>query len=225
MKFINSFSSSLLRAAKLVGFCFMLSSIFSGVSATILSDFLEPFHAHVKEVVNGSLIKVRRSHKGRFEEFYVRLYATDAPAPVTIDGRKQDYSQESREYLSELILGKTVFVLPQKVDVYNVVNSFVFLDDENVNIKMVREGLAWVYKYLNTIEQDKSVVYDPDSPKNGLSPSLGEIYREMYDAENEAMRKKLNVWSIKDPLTPFQFRNLSISTAFRKPRMQEKNGL
>jgi endonuclease YncB( thermonuclease family) len=192
-------------------FSLLIASVFAATRLELTREQFEPFHAHVKEVVNGSLIKVRR-HRGRqYEEFYVRLYGTDAPAVTTIDGNRQHFSRESRRFLAEKILGRTIFVVPQRVDVYNVVNALAFLNHKNLNIEMVANGLAWVYRYSRNADPESLMIYDPDDPRNSsAAPALNRFYREMYHAQRHAMRRRLNIWSRRNPMTPFKFRSLNL---------------
>lgn len=53
----------------------------------------------------------------------------------------------SKDYLSSLIAGETVYVDIKGSDRYKRILGVVYLDDLNVNAEMIRAGLAWNYKY------------------------------------------------------------------------------
>ena len=120
-------------------------------NALLLSVFLpfvcanttlaEPFR--VVGVIAGDVIIVEKQ-KGRER---LRLMGIDAPENPRHEGEKgQPFSQEATEYLSKLVFGKTVEVEDWGKDRYGQAFGVIFLDGENVNLKMVRSGLAEVYR-------------------------------------------------------------------------------
>ena len=105
----------------------------------------------------------------------IRLDGIDAPEI------NQDYGRKSREYLASMVAGKTVRVEYKSRDRYGRILGVVYTGRKNVNEEMVKQGLAWQYRY----NRDKN-------------------YERL---QNEAKRKKLNIWSQKAPVDPFDFRN------------------
>lgn len=93
----------------------------------------------------------------------------------------QDYGNKARLFLNELCYGKMVKVEKKGVDQYGRVLGVVYVKDLNLNQEMVRNGLAWYYDH-----------YVEDS-------YLGEL-------EKEARKQKLNIWSMKNPVSPHEFR-------------------
>ena len=71
----------------------------------------------------------------------VRLLDIDAPES------SQPSGAESTAYLKSLVGGRTVRVAGGGRDMYGRVLGVVWLDGEDVNLKMVREGMAWVYRH------------------------------------------------------------------------------
>jgi endonuclease YncB( thermonuclease family) len=71
----------------------------------------------------------------------VRMLDIDAPES------SQPFGAESTAYLKSLVGGRKVRVAGDGHDMYGRVLGVVWLDGEDVNLKMVREGMAWVYRH------------------------------------------------------------------------------
>ena len=71
----------------------------------------------------------------------VRMLDIDAPESA------QPFGAESTAYLKSLVGGRKVRVAGDGHDMYGRVLGVVWLDGEDVNLKMVREGMAWVYRH------------------------------------------------------------------------------
>jgi len=61
--------------------------------------------------------------------------------------RGQEYYQEPKVFLEDLVLNKTVKLEfgKDKYDKYNRLLAYVFLDEENINIKLIENGFANFY--------------------------------------------------------------------------------
>jgi len=93
----------------------------------------------------------------------------------------QDFGNKSRLFLNDLCYGKAVKVEKKGVDQYNRVLGIVYVNDINLNQEMVKNGLAWYYDH-----------YVEDSTLKQL--------------EQAARKQKLNIWSMKNPIPPHEFR-------------------
>ncbi|WP_029904234.1 thermonuclease family protein [Prevotella sp. 10(H)] len=93
----------------------------------------------------------------------------------------QDYGSKSRQYLNDLCYGKQVRVQKIDTDHYGRTLGVVFVDGINVNEELVRQGLAWYYRE-----------YADD-------PFLEAL-------ELSARDKRINIWSMKNPVPPHEFR-------------------
>lgn len=109
------------------------------------------------------------------EQIRVRLHGIDAPE------KGQDFSQVSKQYLTDMVLHKTVELISTKKDQYGRVVAVVNVDQLIVNEEMLKAGLAWHYK-----EHDKN--------------------QGWHEMELAARRGKLGLWSQRDPVPPWQFR-------------------
>jgi len=105
----------------------------------------------------------------------VRLEGIDAPE------MKQPFSQQSKVALSELVFGKAVVLLVTGKDRYKRTLAVVRADSINVNLEMVRRGLAWRF--------DK---YSKDAV--------------LLAAQEEAKRGKRGLWRDPEPVAPWEWR-------------------
>lgn len=84
-------------------------------------------------------------------QFKGRLYGIDAPE------LNQDFGKRSRNYLADLILGKSVKLegvatdkYGSNFDIYGRLVVKIYLNDDYINLKLVEQGYAWSYtKYNN----------------------------------------------------------------------------
>jgi endonuclease YncB( thermonuclease family) len=132
----------------------------------------------VTKVSDGDTITVETRESTKLK---VRLYGIDAPETEKINRKTgrvnklgQPYGDESEKYLASLVLGKTVRLDIIDIDRYRRMVSVVWLGERNINLEMVKAGMAEVYvEYLK---------YQP--------------YRDQFlRAEREAKLKRLGIWS------------------------------
>jgi len=95
--------------------------------------------------------------------------------------QKQTDSRRARNYLAELLLDKIVDIKGYGLDQYERILGVVFLKGKNINLEMVRAGLAEVYK---------------GNPPMGLNL---ESYRKV---EEEARKAKRGMWALKNSVCP-----------------------
>lgn len=113
------------------------------------------------------------------ESIRVRLHGIDTPES------NQDFGQKAKEFLSNQIFSKTVFIKDNGYDRYDRLIGIIYLDSgyrsSSVNEKLIKNGLAWHYK-----------TYDKNP--------------EWAKLEVTARRKKIGVWSFPNPVPPWDFR-------------------
>ena len=104
----------------------------------------------------------------------IRLADIDAPE------RGQEFSDKSRQLLSSLAAGKTVRVEYSSRDQYGRLLGTVYVGRKNINEEMVRQGLAWEYRFNRN--------------------------KKIKDLQAEAQRKRLNIFSVPNPINPYDYR-------------------
>jgi micrococcal nuclease len=77
----------------------------------------------------------------------VRLVGIDAPERSHNKNEPgQPYSRQATKYLAGLVLNKTVDIKGYGQDRYNRVLGVILLNGKNVNLEMIKAGLAEVYR-------------------------------------------------------------------------------
>lgn len=83
--------------------------------------------------------------------------------------------------MNELIYGKVVQIESKGIDRYERTLGVVWIDKININEELLKNGLAWHYTHF-----DKSAEY--------------------AKLEQDAKARKINIWSMKNPVAPWEFR-------------------
>lgn len=96
----------------------------------------------VVRVYDGDSLKVR----GQGVELMVRLVGIDAPETAGRGRPGQPYGQRSAGYLRELVINEKVRLKSYGMDHYNRQLAELFLDGDNINLKMVQSGMAERYQ-------------------------------------------------------------------------------
>ncbi len=109
----------------------------------------------------------------------VRLWGIDAPE------KGQAYADESRARLKELCEGKAVRLEIKDTDQYGRKVAIVWIGKKNINLQMVKEGMAWHYAH-----------YAPDAA-------------DLAAAEKAARKARKGLWKDKNPINPYEFRKQS----------------
>lgn len=140
----------------------------------------------VTHVYDGDTILVVRD---RTDIRKVRLVGIDAPETSSKKYEPgQPYSQQSKKYLTSLVLNRTVTITSYDRDVYNRVLGVVIWEGININLEMIRSGLAEVYR--------------GNSPK-GLD------MEPYWKAEKEAKAAMRGTWSLSDKyISPKEWRRM-----------------
>ena len=109
------------------------------------------------------------------ERVKVRLAGIDAPES------DQKRGKEARDFLAGMVLGKEVELEGAGKDRYGRMVAKVRCEGKDVNMEMVKAGMAWRYE-----EYDKEGAYEA--------------------AEGEARRERRGVWQDADPVKPGEWR-------------------
>lgn len=124
----------------------------------------QPATQTVTRVIDGDTVELSTGQS-------VRLTGVSAPEI------KEKFSREGKAFLEERLLDQEIRLEYEKgyeKDRFNRLNAYVFVGDENINVLIVREGLAKVVIY----EKRRKLMYQD----------------ELLEAQEYAKKAKLNLW-------------------------------
>ena len=137
-----------------------------------LPVFAENITGKIVNVADGDTVTLLTSNN---KQIRIRLNCIDAPE------KSQDFGQKSKKSLIDLIAGEYVTVQKHDVDRYGRIVGTIYLDNTDINLLQVKNGLAWVYdRYCND--------------------------RTYYDAESRAREAKIGLWRQSNPVEPWNYR-------------------
>lgn len=116
-------------------------------------------------------------------KFKVRLAGIDSPEKGSKKRPGQPYADQAKKYLQSLVLNKQVTIKQVGLDGFNRVLGTIYVDGLNVNLEMVKQGYAEVYRGKHKFD-----------------------IRPYWEAEKEAKAKKLNIWSQGNYMSPKEWR-------------------
>lgn len=129
----------------------------------------------------------------RAKEYKIRLAGIDAPEAG------QDFAEKAKEYLGELINGKSVTIVGKKVDRHGRIVAQVFLVDPQTNLpldvsySLLTAGLAWHYRE-SVAEQSR------------------EDQIRYAEGEDAARSVGLHIWSVPTPVAPWQYMKANLTS-------------
>ena len=140
----------------------------------LLSSFVLAGQFKVTRVYDGDTIKA----EGYDIEIKVRLVGIDSPERSKKKRNPgQPFSQKAAAYLSGLVLNKTVDIKDYGPGPSNKVLGVIYLGGKNINLEMVKAGLAEVYR--------------------GIAPHKFNLL-PYWQAEKEAKDDMRGMWSLGD---------------------------
>ena len=91
--------------------------------------------------------------------------------------------------MSDLVFGKDVELQAHSIDRYGRLIARVFVDGEDADLELLRQGLCWAYeKYVGEASD--------------------EIQARYRDAEDAAQVQRAGLWRDPDPVPPWEWRRL-----------------
>ncbi len=115
------------------------------------------------------------------QKIKVRLYGIDAPE------KKQEYGNEATTFLTTLLQGKDVFISPITKDRYGRVVAMVYVEGENVQEILLKNGLAWMYPNYCSID----------------------VCEDWAFLQTKAKDTKKGLWQNQNPVPPWVWRKNS----------------
>lgn len=138
----------------------------------------EQVTGRVVGVTDGDTIKLLTPES---TQLVIRIGGIDAPE------RGQPFGTVAKKRLSELAFQRDAVAKCPKTDRYGRLVCTVLVDQKDVGLKMVNDGLAWHFKRY---EREQPVVE-------------AEIYA---GAEEEARRHRKGLWRDREPIAPWDWR-------------------
>jgi endonuclease YncB( thermonuclease family) len=116
----------------------------------------------------------------------IRLAGIDAPE------LNQPFGVESRIALREAVLDKAVLVETSKSDKFGRVVGKVTVDGQDINLKQLQLGMAWVYReYLKELSKEDKVLY--------------------LEAEVQSKTSDAGLWKDESPIEPWTSRRKTVA--------------
>jgi micrococcal nuclease len=134
-------------------------------------------------VHDGDSITLLTSDK---KQIKIRLEGIDAPE------LGQPFGKEAKKAMSDLVFGKHVVIHDHGLDIYKRTLGRVICEGLDVNLEMVKQGMAWRFRRYN----------------NELS---------MRQAEAGAREAKRGLWADKGPVPPWEWRKEKRDHEQQKP--------
>jgi endonuclease YncB( thermonuclease family) len=151
-------------------FIFFIFFYYSFASAEALSGTVIAVH-------DGDTITLRTETNKK----KIRLAGIDAPE------LKQPYGVESRSLLRGIVLDKSVLVETSRNDKYGRVIGKVTLDGQDITLKQIQSGGAWVYRaYLNELSKEDRATY--------------------LEVEAQSKAIAIGLWKDSNPVEPWTWR-------------------
>ena len=135
-------------------------------------------------MTDGDTIHVLKDNQ---RELKIRLTGIDSPELARGNQPGQSIAQEALDFMNKLVLNKRVRVQSYGLDRSRSILVFVFLNGMNVNLEIVKAGLAEIYR--------------------GKGKVIKEYREELKKAESEARSIKRAMWIQGDKYeSPAKFR-------------------
>jgi len=169
----------------------------------VLENFLSDYEVGIVErVIDGDTIVIENKTS-------VRLLGINSPE------KGEAYYSEAKSFLENLILNKTVYLKfgKDRHDQYGRILAYIFLNNENINIKIVEKGFANVYilDYKKYEKQLRAAWQDCIKNKKNLCESSENVCasciklkefspknQEVIFYNNCNFKCELTKWQIKD---------------------------
>jgi micrococcal nuclease len=132
----------------------------------------------VMHVFDGDTIRLDDGRK-------IRLIGVDAPEVKSPYSEQEPFGQESKHYLSSLILHKKVTITlgDPSIDKFGRTLAYVRLGDVLVNGRIIRDGWARSYKRFHHPFRDLFSVYEREARSRGWDCGKGNRYDVGYMSE------------------------------------------
>ena len=145
---------------------------------SILPISAHAFPGKVVGITDGDTVKILRTDT--HIQVKIRLAGIDTPE------KKQAFGQKAKKFTASLIANRVVEIKPITKDRYGRTVGYIYFNGEDVNLEIVRNGYAWVYRRYAPKPKSKADTY--------------------FAGENQAKNRKLGLWADPHPVPPWEWR-------------------
>lgn len=149
-----------------------VAAIFAAALLSATGAYAEQIHCRVVGVTDGDTLTCLSAEK---KQIKVRLAQIDAPES------SQPFGQRSKQALSDHVFSQDVDLERETTDRYGRMVAKVLKDGKDVNLEMVRQGMAWVYDQY---------AHDQD----------------YFSAQRTSQAAKIGLWADDNPVRPSEWR-------------------
>lgn len=142
----------------------------------------------VLKVYDGDTIKV----KGMGLIFKIRMVGIDAPEIGYKGQKSQPFCQQAKNYLSQKVTGKYITLKSYGLGGYSRQLAEVFIHGNNINLEMIRVGLAEVYRGRKPKSLDSAAYYSEEQKAKDTKRGMwvqGSAYKSPQQWRKENTKK------------------------------------
>ena len=145
-----------------------LGILLAGIVSFVTSAQLDSVPARVQRVIDGDTIQVRFDGKTHT----VRLIGVDTPETKHPTKAVQHFGREASAFTKAALEGKTVLLQKDRtgdtVDRYGRLLRYVYLDGDNFNARLIREGYAHAYRRFPFSKRKEFIQLEEQARRRGI---------------------------------------------------------
>ena len=122
-----------------------------------------------------------------YTKLKIRLAFIDAPE------LSQPFGYRAKQAMSMLVYGRDVTLRTHSHDRYGRTVAIVFIEETDVGLQLLRQGLAWPYYHY-------------------LSEAAPEVQTSYLAAAEDARAARIGLWRDSEPMAPWLFRHSHVLT-------------
>ncbi|WP_434779343.1 thermonuclease family protein [Neisseria sp. Ec49-e6-T10] len=155
----------------------------------------ESYYCKVNDVIDGNNLICQKDHSNNIK---IKICQTEAPELT------QPFGEEAKNFLTEWLLNKEVYIQTYKETGNQTVYANVILEGKvsiDISIALLEMGLAWnsPFCHRDEFDSEQTPIHLYDQPK---------IFKNSFyhRKESQAKEKKLGLWSTSNPTPPWKWR-------------------
>lgn len=161
----NKLFFAIILAAFIIGFFHLLSTVYISEPSDLTGHIIKSVEGEklVTKIIDGDTVIIEGGYS-------VRLLGIDA------DEKGYPCYEPAKQRLEELVLNKEVYLESDKEDQdqYKRYLRYLILDDENINLRLVKEGLAIARFYPENVKHREEIVAaEKEAEENGVGCKWG----------------------------------------------------